>query len=146
MHNARHKPRHLQCSPVKVHASSSCRRVHEDFRLMWWQVLCCTAFWWQILLHQASNSLWYNYRVCHSVITLTVANENCCFTLIVVGAYGQENEGSIQQFFFGKIIHFSTLKYFPREENSTFWCKCLILLTVVGDEAVPLITNLLILS
>ena len=40
------------------------------------------------------GSLYFNYKSFHSINLLGVADANCCFTLIDVGAHGRENESS----------------------------------------------------
>jgi len=41
-----------------------------------------------------AGSLFFNYKSFHSMKFLSVADANCCFTLIVVGAHGCENNSS----------------------------------------------------
>ena len=40
------------------------------------------------------GSLYFNYKSFHSMNLLGVAEKNCCFTLIDVGAHGRENDNS----------------------------------------------------
>jgi hypothetical protein len=50
-----------------------------------------------------AGSLYYNYKACHSIILLGVADANCCFTLIDVAAYGRQNDsGFLNSSSFGK--------------------------------------------
>jgi len=44
--------------------------------------------------HQMLDLFFLNYKSFHSVNFLGVADANCCFTLIVVGAHGCENNSS----------------------------------------------------
>src|SRR5215510_5619297 len=42
-----------------------------------------------------AGSLYFNYKSFHSMNLLDVADANCCFTLIDVGAHGRENDSSV---------------------------------------------------
>jgi len=52
-----------------------------------------------------AGSLFFNYKSFHSVNLLGVADANCCFTLIVVGAHECENNSSdFSKSSFGKVF------------------------------------------
>jgi len=84
-----------------------------------------------------AGSLYFNYKSFHSVNLLGVADTNCCFTLIDVGAHGRENDNSVfSNSNFGKAFSSGDLNIPPiRNIPGT---NISILLYFVGDEAFPL--------
>ena len=84
-----------------------------------------------------AGSLYFNYKSLHSLNFLGVADANCCFTLIDVGAHRRENDSSVFcNTNFGKAFSSGDLNVPPiRNIPGT---SIRIPLYLVGDEAFPL--------
>ena len=84
-----------------------------------------------------AGTSYFNYKSFHSTNFLGVADANCCFTLIDVGAHGRQNGSSdFSNSHFGKAFSSGYLNVPPiRNIPST---SISIPLYFVGDEAFPL--------
>jgi hypothetical protein len=89
-----------------------------------------------------AGSLYFNYKSFHSMNVFGMADENLCFILIDVGAYGRENDSSVfSNSIFGMAFSSGDLNVPPmRNIPGT---SISISLYFVGDEAFPLKSNLM---
>lgn len=89
-----------------------------------------------------SGSLYYNYKKTCSIVLLAVADADCRFVVVDVGAYGRQNDGNVlQNSEFGKRLASHTL-HLPADallpgSNTTAPH------VYVGDEAFPLQRHLM---
>ena len=81
--------------------------------------------------------LYFNYKSFHSIKLSGVADVNCCFTLIDIGAHGRENDNSVfsnssfEKAFSSGDLNVPPIRNIPVTSIS-------IPLYFVGDEAFPL--------
>ena len=88
------------------------------------------------------GSLFFNYKSFHSMNLLGVADANCCFTLIVVGAHECENNSSVfSNSSFGKVFTSGDLNVPPM--SNTPGTSISIQWQFLGEEAFPLKSNLM---
>ena len=84
-----------------------------------------------------AGSLYFKYKSFHSINSLGVADANCCFTLIDIGAHRRDNDNSVSSNSnFGKAfssgdLNIPLIRNIPGTSTS-------IPLYFVGDEAFPL--------
>jgi hypothetical protein len=89
-----------------------------------------------------AGSLYFNYKICHSMNLTGVADADFCVTLFDVGAYGRENDSNVfSNSSFGKAFSSGDLNVPPmRNIPGT---SISMPLYFVGDEAFPLKPNLM---
>nr|XP_012234570.1 PREDICTED: uncharacterized protein LOC105679237 [Linepithema humile] len=70
----------------------------EEFETLWNFPHCIGAIDEKHIELQApphSGSTFYNYKGTHSIVLLAVADANCCFTIVDIGAEGRRSDGGI---------------------------------------------------
>jgi len=79
--------------PITVHTSEIWLRIADEFNGIFKMPNCIGSIDGKQCLIKCSpnaGSLYFNYKSFHSMNLLGVADANCCFTLIDVGAHGRD--------------------------------------------------------
>lgn len=91
---------------------------------------------------EKSGSLYYNYKNFFSIVLQGIADSDYKFVVIDVGAYGRESDGGVfRESLFFKLLESNQLNIPPDTELPGTNTK--MPFVFVGDEAFPLLNNLL---
>ncbi|KAK0133604.1 Protein ALP1-like [Merluccius polli] len=119
----------------------------EQFEWRWNFPNCVGAIDGKHVVIQApsnSGSLYYNYKGTFSLVLLAVVDANYLFRVVDVGGYGRTSDsGSLRNSVFGEGLRDGTLDLPPDRVVSGAEQRGPLPYVFVGDEAFPLMTNLL---
>ncbi|KAK0139803.1 Protein ALP1-like [Merluccius polli] len=121
--------------------------VAEEFEWRWNFPNCVGAIDGKHVVLQApsnSGSLYFNYKGTFSLVLLAVVDANYLFRVVDVGGYGRTSDsGSLRNSVFGEALRDGTLDLPPDRVVSGAEQRGPLPHVFVGDEAFPLMTNLL---
>ena len=122
------------------------RQIAEDFYHHWQFPNCVGSIDGKHVTIQApdnSGSQYFNYKKNHSIVLLAVADAQYNFVVVDIGAYGSQSDGSV----FANSVLGSMVKQrllpFPKNKELPGTRSCALPYVLVGDEAFPLLPNLM---
>jgi len=135
----------LQPLYMAVRTSAFLLRIADEFNDIFKMSICIESIdrkHCHIKYPPNAGSLYFNYKSFHSMNLLGVADANCCFTLIEVGAYECESNSSVfsnssyVKAFSSGDLNVPSMRNIPgTSKNMSFY--------FVGEEAIPLKKNLM---
>ena len=121
--------------------------IAQNFETLWQFPHCLGAIDGKHILIQAphnSGSLYFNYKGTFSVVLMAIADANLRFIFVDVGSYGRNSDGGIfANSKFGKALRDSKLEIPDEEALPGDDGGALVPYVFVGDEAFPLMKNLM---
>ena len=122
------------------------RNIAHGFENTWNFPQCVGAIDGKHVVVQAppkSGSMYYNYKKCYSVVLMAVVDAHYNFVVVDVGAYGKQSDGNVlaNSTFRKKLLNMDLA--LPPPESIAGTSKPRLPFAFVGDEAFPLLPNLL---
>ena len=122
------------------------KHIAEEFEELWQFPHCLGSLDGKHIMIQApknSGSLFFNYKKHFSVVLLAVVDANYKFVIVDIGAYGRQSDGSVfANSLFGRMLKAQQLPIPPPEPLGGSASPDLPYV-FVGDEAFPLLQNLM---
>ncbi|KAJ4930774.1 hypothetical protein JOQ06_025082, partial [Pogonophryne albipinna] len=123
------------------------RAIAAEFQERWNFTNCVGAIDGKHVVIQApanSGSLYFNYKSTHSLVLLAVVDAQYLFRIVDVGGFGKSSDGgSLQNSAFGESLRDGSLQLPPDTVIPGAERLGLLPHVFVGDEAFPLLDNLL---
>ena len=122
------------------------RQIAEDFNYSWQFPNCVGSMDGKhVIIHAPDNSgsQYFNYKKNHSIVLLAVADAQCSFVAVNIRAYGSQSDGSVfANSVLGTMVKQSVVP-FPRNKELPGTRSRPLPHVLVGDEAFPLLPNLM---
>ncbi|KAJ4937403.1 hypothetical protein JOQ06_001964 [Pogonophryne albipinna] len=133
--------------PCRYHRKEDWRAIAVEFQERWNFPNCIGAIDGKHVVIQAlanSGSLYFNYKSTHSLVLLAVVDAQYLFRVVDVGGFGKSSDsGSLRNSAFGESLRDGSLQLPPDTVIPGAERLGLLAHVFVGDEAFPLLDNLL---
>ena len=130
---------------MPIPTRSAWQKIAADYDYFWRFPNCVGSIDRKHVTIQApknAGSLYYNYKKQHSLILLAIVDAQYKFVAVDIGGYGKQRDGSVfSNSAIGRLLKFQNLNL-PANKPLRGTKDPALLFVLVGDEAIPLLENL----